>query len=96
MVQRVCNSENTGDVMVSFKQEIRGEVCFTGFPKTEKEELKLLAVQGCFKPRSGVTNNLTLLVCGPNAGKAKLAKAKHKEVKIVAGASAFLEILSEI
>jgi len=80
--------------MVSFKQEIRGEVCFTGFPKSKKEELKLLAVQGFYKPRSGVTNNLTHLVCGPNAGQVKLAKASDKKVRIVYGEEEFLEILA--
>lgn len=80
---------------MSSEQEIRGEVCFTGFPKAKKLELKLLAVQGCYKPRSRVTKNLTHLVCGANAGKAKLAKAKDKEVTIVEGVSEFLEILEK-
>jgi len=59
------------------------EVCFTGFEDDEKKELKEMAVALGMIPRSGVTKNLTMLVCGRNAGPIKMSKAKEKGILIL-------------
>lgn len=59
------------------------EVCFTGFDADEKQELKELAVNLGMTPRSGITQNLTMLICGRNAGPVKMAKAKERGLTIL-------------
>lgn len=53
------------------------DVVFTGFPKAEKERLVELAKEHGLVVRTGVTNSLNFLCCGPNAGPAKIAKARE-------------------
>ena len=59
------------------------EVCFTGFNPTDKGLLMDEAIAAGVVVRSGVTKGLTHLCAGPNAGPAKLAKAKKQGVKLI-------------
>lgn len=53
------------------------EICFTGFErKKERPRLEKQAAKAGMKVRSSVTQNLTYLCTGPNAGPAKVAEAK--------------------
>ena len=59
------------------------EVCFTGFDADEKQELKELAVSIGMIPRASVTKNLTMLICGRNAGPVKMEKAKERGLTVL-------------
>lgn len=61
------------------REEKQLEVCFTGFSASEKGSLSQLAVDAGFMVVTAVTRNLTLLCIGPNAGPAKLEKAKQQK-----------------
>ena len=65
------------------------EVCFTGFPKAQKEELIQIAKDNDMFVRTGVTKTLSLLICGETSGWAKLKKAKELRVARVYGADGF-------
>jgi len=57
------------------------EVCFTGFKAVEKAELISIAeVSGFLFVRPSVTKNLHFLICGENAGPAKVRKARAQGV----------------
>ena len=60
-------------------------VCFTGFSALEKEELAELAFRAGHHVTSSVTKKLGLLVCGDNAGPAKLEKAAQQGVTLLSG-----------
>jgi NAD-dependent DNA ligase len=59
------------------------EVCFTGFKKSEKEELTSLSESKKLFVKSSVTKNLVFLCYGYNAGPAKLHKACQQGVIIL-------------
>ncbi len=65
------------------------EVCFTGFPKTEKQSLIGLAEANGMFVRSRVTTKLGLLICGENAGWAKIKEAAELNVPRVFGREGF-------
>ena len=69
--------------------EKKFEVCFTGFPKTEKEQLIKMAEQHEMFVRTRVTSKLGLLVCGDNAGWAKIKEAAELDVPSVFGLAGF-------
>lgn len=59
------------------------EVCFTGFKKSDKEQLIELAESSGMFVRSSVTNNLNFLCCGYNAGPKKVEKSRHQGVVVL-------------
>tara|TARA_R110002110_G_scaffold386536_1_gene598220 strand:+ start:185 stop:682 length:498 start_codon:yes stop_codon:yes gene_type:complete len=69
------------------------EVCFTGFAKSEKEQLIKLAEENEMFVRTSVSHNLGLLVCGENAGWSKLKKANKMRVPRVFGIDGFHDYL---
>lgn len=56
------------------------EICFTGFKKTDKEELVKLAEESGMFIRASVTAHLDFLCCGYNAGPKKIEKTRHQGV----------------
>ncbi|WCG84517.1 BRCT domain-containing protein [Pectobacterium sp. A5351] len=54
------------------------EICFTGFDKSDKDELTKLAKENDFIVRAGVTAKLYFLCCGANAGWKKIKEANEK------------------
>ena len=64
-------------------QDTRQTVCFTGFTVSEKEELMKFADARKLRVVNSVTKDLHLLVCGPNAGPKKLAKATNQGAAII-------------
>lgn len=54
------------------------DICFTGFKKKEKQGLIKLAKKNGFKIRKAVTDNLSFLCCGYNAGPSKIEKANSQ------------------
>ena len=71
------------------------EVCFTGFKKSEKDELIDLAKGNNMFLRTTVTKNLGLLVCGPNAGPAKIKMANEDGIACVFGADGFDQFIEK-
>ena len=69
------------------------EVCFTGFPKSEKERLIQLAKDNDLFVRTGVAKTLGLLICGETSGWAKLKKAGELDIPKVYGAEGFENFL---
>ena len=69
------------------------EVCFTGFKKSEKGELIDLAKANNMFIRTTVTKKLGLLVCGYNAGPAKIKMANEDGVNCVFGADGFNQFI---
>jgi len=59
------------------------EVCFTGFGASEKQSLIRLATDAGLIVVTGVTEKLSMLCIGPNAGPAKLDKAKKRGVPLL-------------
>ena len=59
------------------------EICFTGFPPVEKEELCGLAEALGFRVRTRVTENLHILCVGDNPGPVKLQEAKTQGATII-------------
>jgi len=59
------------------------EVCFTGFSRDRKSELCEIARHRNMFVRPSVTNELSYLVCGSNAGPSKLKKAESLGVKVL-------------
>lgn len=60
------------------------QVCFTGFTDAEKDELRRLAgAHDWLDVVGSVTKDLEFLCTGPNAGPAKLAKAKQQDVVLL-------------
>ena len=70
------------------------EVCFTGFKKSEKDELIDLAKANNMFIRTTVTKKLGLLVCGYNAGPAKIKMANEDGVNCVFGAAGFNQFIA--
>lgn len=68
------------------------DVCFTGYPKAEKEELTKKAEAAGLTVRKDVTVHLNLLCCGPNAGPSKIKKSREKGILILS-TSQFLEFI---
>jgi len=69
------------------------EVCFTGFPKAEKDRLIAIAKSSGLFVRTDISEQLGLLVCGPTAGPSKLKKAHDKGVPRVFGEDGFTNFL---
>ena len=64
-------------------KDSRMQICFTGFGKSEKQEL-IECAQNCgLRVVASVTKNLTLLVTGDNTGPAKMKRAEDQGVKCV-------------
>lgn len=64
-------------------KDTRLQVCFTGFGKSEKQELTHLADSKNFNVVSSVTQKLDFLCCGENAGPKKLEKAEKQGVQVL-------------
>ncbi|QNS14260.1 BRCT domain-containing protein [Mannheimia bovis] len=58
-------------------------ICFTGFPKVERELLEALAELNGYRVRKSITKNLNYLVCGNNAGPAKIIEAERRNAEII-------------
>lgn len=71
------------------------EILFTGFRKGERDELESLAESAGMIVRKSVTQNLTYLCAGPNAGPSKLEKARQGGVSIL-DQSAFYAMVETI
>lgn len=56
------------------------QICFTGFPAIERGQLEGEAQNAHMEVVKTVTRSLRYLVTGPNAGPAKLQKAREQEV----------------
>ena len=69
-------------------------VCFTGFSPTEKAELAERARRANMHVAKSVTKRLTMLVCGDNAGPAKMERAAAQGVAVV-GVGEFLQFLTD-
>jgi NAD-dependent DNA ligase len=65
------------------RRDDRPEVCFTGFRAAEKAELAERASLHNLKVVTAVTKNLSILVCGLNAGPSKLEKAAAQGVTLL-------------
>jgi len=65
------------------------EVCFTGFKKSIKNEMIEMAETADFFVRKSVSTKLDILVCGENAGWAKLARASEMNIALVEGLDGF-------
>ena len=87
----VIPRNKTGKVFANTNQKF--EVCFTGFPKAEKQELIQLAKDKDMFVRTVVSSNLGLLVCGEKAGWSKLKKANTMGVPRVVGLEGFNNFL---
>ena len=74
-------------------QEGKFEVCFTGFPKAEKNELIQFANDNGLFIRKTVTKGLRLLVCGKTAGWKKLETANKLDIPRVIGTDGFYNFL---
>lgn len=59
------------------------EICFTGFASFDRERLSAVAIDYGFVVRRNVTQRLSYLCCGPNAGRTKLKKARTWNVEII-------------
>ena len=70
------------------------EVCFTGFSKNVKENLLSIAKKNNLFVRTEVTKKLDLLVCGENAGPAKLKQASKMSIPRVYGEEGFDDYLT--
>lgn len=77
----------------SINREGKLEVCFTGFKAMDKATLIDLANKANFFTRTEVTKNLDILVCGDNAGPAKLKRAHAQNVGIVIGKIGFTSFI---
>lgn len=58
----------------------RPQIVFTGFPAVQRADLERRADQAGMRVVKSVTQNLTLICGGPNAGPSKLAKARSQGV----------------
>ncbi len=71
----------------------RTVVCFTGFDDAARAELEILATKANHHVTRAVTKSLSILVCGPAPGPAKLEIAKERGVEILSAAQ-YLEKLA--
>lgn len=69
------------------------EIHFTGFSLVEKSELIIMASEAGFLVRTIPSKNLDYLVCGKNAGKAKMTKGRSVGAILIHGANAFKKLL---
>ncbi|WP_456309412.1 BRCT domain-containing protein [Serratia proteamaculans] len=58
-------------------------ICFTGFNKSEKNELIQLAKNKNIDIKNDITKELTYLCCGPNAGPSKIKKAQENGTLLI-------------
>ncbi|MBB5320455.1 BRCT domain-containing protein [Marinobacter oulmenensis] len=63
--------------------DTRPEICFTGFPKVQRGALEDMARSHEMAVKKDVTKDLAFLCCGPNAGPAKVAKARERGCLII-------------
>lgn len=59
------------------------QICFTGFSSSERKQLEREAEEAHLEVVKSVTKSLRYLIIGPNAGPAKIEKAKAQEVVIL-------------
>lgn len=69
----------------NWKRNITGalEICFTGFKAQDKNTLTKIAESSGMIVRSNVTNQLSILCCGYNAGPTKVERARHQGVMVL-------------
>ncbi|MEX0738162.1 MAG: hypothetical protein WD071_02355 [Pseudohongiella sp.] len=63
--------------------DTRPEICFTGFPKVQRSVLEDMASGRQMSVKKDVTKGLAFLCCGPNAGPAKVARARDRGCLII-------------
>lgn len=68
-------------------KEARAEILFTGFPSAQRAALEEVAGRSGMKVVKTVTNGLTYLCCGPNAGPTKVSSARERGLYILSDAS---------
>jgi len=59
------------------------QICFSGFSAVERRQLESEAEEAHLEVVKSVTQSLRYLVTGPNAGPAKLQKAREQEVVLL-------------
>lgn len=64
--------------------ESRPQILFTGYGAAQRKALEAQASEAGLAIVATVTKSLTFLACGPNAGPAKIEKARSQGVYIVA------------
>ena len=74
-------------------REEKFEICFTGFQKSDKEELENFAKENEMFIRKKVSKNLGLLVCGETAGWRKIEDANKLNIPRVNGKRGFYNFL---
>lgn len=67
----------------SAPKDLRPTICFTGFTANERDVLMSVAQEKNLKIVQSVTTSLHYLVCGPNAGPKKLAKATSQGAAVI-------------
>lgn len=65
------------------RSDDRPQVLFTGFPKALRADLEAKASEAGLRVVSMVTQGLVFLCCGPNAGPAKVEKARAQHVYVL-------------
>lgn len=70
--------------------------CFSGFPAAQKAILIELTKSLGHSSHSTVIKSLDFLVCGPNAGKAKLATARQQPDTQVIDEATFLALMNTL
>jgi NAD-dependent DNA ligase len=73
-------SQSTGRQL---QKSVSIEICFTGFAKADKSNLEEMAESAGMIVRKSVTNGLTHLCAGPNAGPSKLSKAGEVGAEVI-------------
>lgn len=81
--KRAIKSKKTANTKTNKIKTSLPEICFTGFNKTDRECLENLATLNGYIVRKGITINLNYLVCGTNAGSAKVAQARENSATIL-------------
>lgn len=71
------------------------EICFTGFGDERRFELERAARSVGLRVRNNVSIRLHYLCAGPNAGPAKLKKARAQGVRIVSAEGELAALLAE-
>ena len=63
--------------------DTRPEICFTGFPRVQRSVLEDMVIGREMAVKKDVTKGLAFLCCGPNAGPAKVARARERGCLII-------------
>ena len=87
-IARLSDAEGWGLIYTlrppkSRRRKRTNQICFTGFSPSDKDRLGQLATADALDVVKSVTQSLAYLVTGPNAGPAKLKKAREQNVVVM-------------